>query len=446
MQILLNHDSWKSQNTADTSSSAMAIRYSEALGIIKSVAEDKIGREDRRDIEVVPLEDAVGRTAGEDHVSQAATPLFDVSTVDGYALPSAATATATKKRPITLIVRGAITSGEEPRNNLPSSGDGIPSCFEIQTGTRFPNGTTSHGLDACVKVEHVVTTAFGTQKMITVVEPIPKNANKRTAGSDIQNGARLLRKGVKVQPRHIMALASAGITGVAVQRTPRIAIWSNVELQKTGASVYFLIAAFRELGTHADFKGVLEGSADAQSKTILQQISNAAYDVVVTTGGVSTDLTMALKTLHARVRFDSVAIEPGRSVLFATLPTSHVETAFMVLPGSPVATAACFRFLVVPFVEQLSGDRQSTPKILKMQANHDFRDLSVSCPPRSDCFRHGWIQRNKRGEEYVELSPDQNPAKVSHLAASDCWVHIPRGHSGSCRDTLVYCHPHMSGN
>jgi molybdopterin molybdotransferase len=54
----------------------MAIRYSEALGIIKSVAEDRIERENGRNIEVVPLEDAVGRTAGEDHVSPAATPLF----------------------------------------------------------------------------------------------------------------------------------------------------------------------------------------------------------------------------------------------------------------------------------------------------------------------------------------------------------------------------------
>ncbi|KAF2450831.1 putative molybdenum cofactor biosynthesis protein [Karstenula rhodostoma CBS 690.94] len=424
----------------------MAIRYSEALGMIKSVAEDRIGQEDGRDIEVVPLEDAIGRTAGEDHVSPAATPRFDASTVDGYAISSAATANATKKWPVTFIVRGTITSGEEPRNTLPSSGGGIPSCFEIKTGARLPNGTTGHRLDACVKAEDVVTTAFGSQKMMTVVEPIPTNANKRTAGSDIRNGEVLLEKGDKIQPRHIMALASAGITGAAVRRTLKIAMWSTAELQTTGASIYFLIAAFQELGAHVDFKGVLEGSADAQSKAILPQISNAAYDVVVTTGGVSKDLTMALTTLNARIRFDSVAIEPGRSVLFATLPTCHGETPLIALPGSPVATAACFCFLVVPFVKQLSGDRQGVPKILKMQAKHDFRDLSVSCPVQSDCFKHGWIQRNTRGEEYVQLSPDQNPAKVSHFAASDCWVHVPRGHSGSYRDTLVYCYPHTPGN
>ncbi|OAG05863.1 putative molybdenum cofactor biosynthesis protein [Paraphaeosphaeria sporulosa] len=423
----------------------MAIRYSEALGIIKSVAEDKLGQEDGRDVDVVPLEDAVGRTAGEDHVSPVATPLFDASTVDGYAISSAATANATKKRPVTFIVRGAITTEEELRNGMPSSGGGIPSCFEIKTGARFPTTTTIHSLDACVRAEDVVTTAFGGQKMITVVEPIPKNANKRSAGSDIQNGERLLEKGEKIQARHIMALASAGITGVAVRRALRIAIWSNTDLQITGASVYFLIAAFRELGAYVDFKGVLEGSTDTLSKTVLQQNGNAAYDAVITTGGVSMDLKLALKTLNARIRFDDVAIEPGRSVLFATLPTPYISP-LVALPGSPVATAACFRFLLVPFAMQLSGDRQSVPKILKMQAKHDCRNLSVSCPPHSDCFKHGWIQRNNRGEEYVQLGSDQKPAKVSHFAASDCWVHVPRGHTGSYKDTLVYCYPHTSGS
>jgi molybdopterin molybdotransferase len=436
---------WNSRYTANASWDAMAIRYSEALGIIKSVAEDRIERENGRNIEVVPLEDAVGRTAGEDHVSLAATPLFDASTVDGYAISSAATANATKKRPVTFIVRGSITSGDEPLTT-PSSGGGIPSCFDIRTGTPFPHSPTSHGLDACVKIEDVVTTSFGSQKMITVVEPIPKNANKRTAGSDIQNGEKLLGKGDKIQPQHVMALASAGIIGVAVRRNPRIAIWSNVELQTTDANVIFLTAALRHLGAHADFKGGLKGSAHELSETILQQTNHDVYDVVITTGAVSQDFTLALEALNVRMRFNGVAIEPGHSVFFATLPTPHGETPIIALPGSPVATAACFRFLVVPFIKQLSGVRQDVSKILKMQAKRDFRDLSVSCPPQSDCFKHGRIQWNDRGEEYVELSPDQNPAKVSHFAASDCWVHVPRGHSGSYRDTLVYCYPHALGN
>jgi molybdopterin molybdotransferase len=423
----------------------MAIRYSEALGIIRSAAEDRSGRDDGRDIEVVPLGDAVGRTAGEDHVSPAATPLFDASTVDGYAISSAATANATKKRPVTFIVRGTVTCGDEPLDTL-SSGGGIPSCFEIRTGTRFPHSATSHGLDACVKIEDVVTTAFGSQKMITVVEPILKNASKRTAGSDIQNGEKLLGKGDEIQPRHIMALASAGIIEVAVRRNPKIAIWSNEDLQTTDASLFFLITALRHLGAQADFKGILKGSVDELSEAVLQHTDHGVYDAVITTGTVSQDITLALEALNVRRRFNGVAIEPGHSVSFATLTTPHGEIPIIALPGSPVATAACFRFLVVPFIKQLSGVRQDISKILKMQARHDFRDLSVSCPPQLDCFKHGRIQRNDRGEEYVELSADQNPEKVSHFAASDCWVHIPRGHSGSYRDTLVYCYPHAPGN
>jgi molybdopterin molybdotransferase len=433
----------------------MVMRYSEALGILKQVAVECVERGEGRDIEYVGYEDAVGRIAGQDHLSPIATPPFDISGVEGYAISSVATAKASKKKPITFVVKGTIAVGDEPPEVPPQSGNGIPSCFEMMAGARFPENTSAEVLDACVKLEDVVPTVFGTQKMITVVESIPKNANRRPAGSDLESGHKILAKGETIQSRHIMALASAGFQSVAVGRKLKVAIYSTGNgvtrngSQAMDANGLFLTAALRELEVGAEFLGVLGGDVDKLSGALSHQIERGEYDAIVTTGalskGQSNFVLSALNKLNARIRFHGVSIRPGHPVLFATLPAVHGDVPFFGLPGDAVATAACFRFLVVPFVRQLSGLSNDVPKILRIQQNSGFQDLSKSCPPQSDCFRHGWVQRNERGEEVVTLSADQSPGKVSHYTASNCWVHVPRGHSGNCRDTLVYCYAHAPG-
>ena len=430
----------------------MVVRYSEALGILKQVAVESVERGEGRDIEYVGCEDAIGRIAGQDHVSPGATPRFDVSAVDGYAISSIATANATKKKPVTFVVKGTIAVGDEPPDGPPQSGNGIPSCFEMMAGARFPGSASGETMDACVKLEDVVTTAFGTQKMITVVESVPKNANRRTAGSDLESGHRILEKGERIQSRHIMALASAGFHSIAVSRKLKIAVYSTGNevsrnsSQTMDANGLYLTTALRELESDAQFMGVLGDDAEKLAETLSHQTQRGEYDAVLTTGALSkgqSDFVLsALKKLDARVRFNGVSIRPGHPVLFATLPTIHGDIPFLGLPGDPVATAACFRFLVVPFVRQLSGLGHDVPKILRIQQKNGFQDLSKSCPPHLDCFRHGWVQRNERGEEIVTLSADQSPGKVSHYTASNCWVHVPRGHSGDCRNTLVYCYSH----
>ncbi|KAJ4292423.1 hypothetical protein N0V90_009085 [Kalmusia sp. IMI 367209] len=427
----------------------MAIRYNEALGMLKQVAVETLGREDRILSEDIPLETALGRIAGQQHVSPTATPSSDIAATDGFAISSVSTANATKNRPVTFVVKGTIAAGDELPLCPSTGGGGIPSCFEVKSGARFPDGTGNGALDACVKVEDVVSTVLGSEKMITVVQPVPRDANRRFAGSDLQAGQGILTKGEKIQSIHVMALASAGISMVTVQRKLRVAVCSTkkevachspqTQPNDLDANSLFLLAALRELAIDAEMKG---GFNNVVSGADLQQ---GAYDVVLTTSAEYDSVVPALKARGARIRFHGIAIRPGHPTLFATLPTLHGDLPLIGLPGDAMATAACFRFLVAPLILQLSGARHDVSKIVRLQANNRAQDLLTCCPPHLDCFRHGWIRKGERGEEVVLLSPDQSPEKVSHFAASNCWVHVPRGHSGSYRDTLVYCYAHIAG-
>lgn len=436
---------------------SMAVRYSEALGVLKQVAAELVENKVGRDVENVGLEHAVGRIAGEDHVSPVATPPFDVSDVSGYAISSIATANATKKRPVTFVVKGRAT-GNEPPIVQSRSESGIPSCWEVEAGGRLPDRSIDEALDACVALGDVVPTVFGSQKMITVVESVPKNKNRRFAGSDLVRGHKIISKGETIASRHIVALASAGIRSISVRKKFKIGIWSQDDepgchssqgkLPNLDADGLFLTAALHELAVDTALIGASGNSVDEAPITIRRHVEHGEYDAILIPGAESTGkfgFSMStLKALGARIRFNGVSIQPGHSTWFGTLPTPIGEVPFLGLPGTPGAIAACFRFLVVPFVMHLL-DVHEVPKIVSMKQENGFDDLSKHCPPHSDCFRHGLIAQNERGEEVVVLSADQSTTKVSHYLASQCWVHVPRGHSGSYRGTLVYCYGHTPG-
>jgi len=433
----------------------MAVRYNEALGILKQVAIETLEREDGGKVEEIALQDAGSRIAATSVLSPTATPIFDSATTDGYALSSAATANASRMRPVTFVVKGTIAAGDKPPEVSTAGSTGVPPCFEVSMGAQFPKPALEGQFDACVERMDVIPTVLGSEKMITITSPIQKNANRRIAGSDLQASEKILEKGKTIQPQHIMALASAGFATVAVRKKLRIAVWSTGnELVHRGsekppkvidANGVFLSAALRELGVDVDFMGILEDNADAMSRALLDHARDYTYDVVLTTGAISRGkidlIPSAFKALNTRFRFQEVATRPGNHALFATADFGHGDVPFLALPGSPVEAAACFTFLVTPFIKELTGMRQDVAKIVKIQSQ-SYQDLSMRCPPHFDCFMHGKFRGYDQGD--VILSDNQDTEKISSFAASDCWVHIPRGHSGNYRDTLAYCYPHPS--
>ncbi|KAL0934814.1 molybdopterin biosynthesis protein [Colletotrichum truncatum] len=431
--------------------------YEKALGTLERVAEDVRSGDtytsERQ--EDILLYNAVGRVAAADYTSPAATPRFDTSAMDGYAVCSEATTHASPENPLILQVRGSIAAGDEPvvLNKEVFHGFAEP-CLEIMTGGIFPNVADSkRQFDACVRIEDTAMVSNTPEKgcQIMITKPVLPDANRRFAGCDMQAGEKILRKGDTIRSSHILPLASVGATVLKVFRKPRVAVWSTgKELVSRDASHIpdingpFLMAALQELGAEPKFLGILNDNEMDVREALQEAVDGNQFDMVITSGGVSVGkydfIAPAVISLGGTVCFHGVSIRPGHPVLFAQVPSRFRNIPFFGLPGNPGATAACFRFLVAPFMRHLHEQPTEKPIMAKFEDSWQVssgckKTTSPGLPPLTH-FRHGILRQDQQGDMVVELSKQQSPAKLGPFTSANCWVQM----SGSSYKGLVPCY------
>ncbi|OLN92760.1 putative molybdopterin biosynthesis protein [Colletotrichum chlorophyti] len=438
--------------------------YAAALDVLQDAAYNirEADRTNRSVVhEVVSLEQAVGRIAATDIVSPTATPRFDTSAMDGYAVRSEATKFASPENPLFLHVCGTIAAGDAPAELSKEIFQGsLEPCFELMTGGIFPRvAGAKKQLDACVRVEDTgsVSGPRGQGRRIMVTRPVPPNADRRFAGCDIQLGQRILLKGETIRYSHILPLASVGISEVCVLKKPRVAVWSTgKELASGNVSTIpdvngpFLMAGLREAGADPTFLGVLRDTQAEVREAIQDTVDGGHFDMILTTGGVSVGkfdfVASTLRKIGGKIHFHGVSIRPGHPVLFAQVPGRSRDMPFFGLPGNPGATAACFRFLVVPFLRYWNEQPAETPMIAKCdddissKGGHCTKAASPGMPPMTR-FRHGILQQTPNGEMSVRLSKQQSPAKLGPYIDANCWVQLGGQRKQTWPEGSVACYP-----
>lgn len=382
--------------------------------------------------------------------SPTTTPKFDTSAMDGYALNSANTASATPESPAVFLIKGIMGAGDEPIAVTGDGADGVYPCVEIMTGARFPEP-----FDCCVKLEDTerFTDGISGEQYVKVTKPAKQRQHWRFAGADLKQDEIIIEAEQVVTPAHIMAMASVGITDIEVLRRPRIAVFSTgSELQRRDASRPnlhrindangpYLTAVLGGWG-EVEFLDVLEDEAMSMAESLRFHLSQKRYDVVISTGAVSTGkfdtIPASLQRLGARVVFHGLAIRPGHPALFGAIPREDQgrEMAYFGLPGNPVATAACLRFLVSPYLRFLQGQQLGIPLKARIRADDtETTDGIVSTeearlvstfPSNTDVFRPGILIQHATSESEVILIRDHSPGKIKPFAASNCWIHIHR--------------------
>lgn len=441
----------------------MALSFAAAIGRIQLAADEvKAYENEYRPSECIDIHDAVGRIALEDCVSPTSTPIHDTSAMDGYAIEACATNNASPDNPAVFQVVGILTPGDDP-SLIPKrkKADGKHQCIEIMTGARFPDINSSLGrLSACVRVEDVsmmMSHKAGLdqpEKYIAVTKPVQPWANRRMAGSDIQQSETLLKKGQRIMTSHILPLASVGFQTIRVTGKPRIGIWSTgKEFISEGSHSKdvngpYLTTACREYGAEVAFLGHLDDQAQLLCREFASHAKSGDYDVLITSGAVSAGkfdfVRDALDNSNADVVFHGLNIRPGHPVLFARFPAKR-PVAFFGLPGNPGAVAACFRFLIVPYLRRLQDRKAERPIIAKAAreksgTGEDKESQHIIEPRRGvDCFFTGRLQSTAWGTNAVEFSGRVNSAKLQPFIAANCWVHV---HAGSevAEGSVVDCY------
>jgi molybdopterin molybdotransferase len=357
--------------------------------------------------ETVPVAAASGRVLAEPALAVVDLPPFDSSAMDGYAVRAGET-------PGSLGVTGHSAAGSPFRGTL-----GAGEAVGISTGAEVPRGA-----DAVVPVELVRDHAGRID-----ADGVAAGAHIRRRGGDVRSGDLVVAAGVRLGAPEVGALAAAGLAEVVCSRRPNVAVLSTgSELRAPGETlapgeIYesnsTLLSA--QLASAGALCEVLPPVADDPSGTRAALVRGLAFDVLVTSGGVSVgphDLVRGLLAeLGAAEVFWRVAVRPGKPVAFGV----RGSTLVFGLPGNPVSTLVGFELFVRPALDALQGLTDPRPRYLPGR-------LAVAV--RRNAGRDELVRARARVEaDAVVLEPlgGQESHMIVRSASADALVLVERG-------------------
>jgi molybdopterin molybdotransferase len=386
------------------------ITYHEAINILTSNVS-------LVNTEVVDISAAIGKICAQTITASEALPAFANSAMDGYAIQTKALTDCSPAKPVHLTVTTSIAAGDAA-HVLPAS---IMDACEIMTGAIVPNG-----YDAVIPIE---TVKIISEKEIAISQLLEPGQNIRYPGEDFQINDMILTEGEVIEPRHIMILASFGITQIIVYRKLNVVILStgnelvSVDTkqltmgQVRNSNGIYTAQVLEQLGVSARFLGSFADNLTPVKDKIKQiLLEEPAPDLVITTGAVSAGkwdfIPTLLNELQAEVLFHKVAIRPGKPILAAKLSKN---TYFLGLPGNPISAAVGLRFFAMPLLRHMQGRiiEKTVPAKLNtpIQKKHDLLT-----------FYKAFTHINQHGECMVDILPGQESFKMKPLLTANCWA------------------------
>ena len=278
-------------------------------------------------------------------------PMFDNSSMDGYAVRLEDVASASEDSPVQLPVIGDIAAGAPPTYTVQTG-----MSVRIMTGALVPPGA-----EAVVPLEWTDGGIAG----VSVRRAPTSGAHIRRRGEDVQEGQVILDAGTRLGPGQLGLLAAVGRDRVVVRPRPRVVIISTgSELVEPGtptrpgqiheSNSYILTTAAREAGAVAFRVGIVPDDDRSLMNAIEDQLIRA--DLVLTSGGVSVGAYDVVKEVLSRlgtVTFDTVAMQPGKPQGFGTIGPD--STPIITLPGNPVSSYVSFEVFVRPVIKRMLG-------------------------------------------------------------------------------------------
>lgn len=374
--------------------------------------------------ETLALAAADGRYLAEDIVSTLDVPPLDNSAMDGYALCCADVTTVGTGLPVAQripagTVGHALAAGTAAR---------------IFTGAPVPAGADAvvmqerceHGPDGSVIVNHV-----------------PRSGeNIRRAGEDIARGATVLAAGTRLGAAEIGLAAAVGRAELKVKRPLRVALMATGdELAEPGQPLppggiynsnrYFLRTLLEALGCTVTDSGRVPDSLD-ETRRVLRTAADG-HDLILSTGGVSVgeeDHVKPAVEAEGELAMWKIGIKPGKPLAFGHIKKVGADgTAFIGLPGNPVAAFVTFLILVRPFLLKRMGAARLLPVARAM--------VSASAWTRGDARRE-FLRARVTGDGRVELYPNQGSGVLTSCAWADGLIDNPSGGTFEPGDTVRF--------
>lgn len=285
--------------------------------------------------ETVPVAQSLNRVTKEAAYAKYCSPLFNASAMDGIAVISERTRTATEAEPVLLR--------ETEDYMVVDTGDPIRPPY-----------------DAVIMAEDLVETREG----VLIVASAAPWQHVRPIGEDIVAGEMILPSSHKIRPIDVGVLLSAGITEIQVVKKPRVAIFpTGTEIiepeqepdPESGSIVESNSRMFENMVTEAGGEARRFPPIIDDYQQIRDSIDRAVseFDMVIVNAGSSAgteDYTVHVLRELGEVLVHGVAIKPGKPVILAIVRGKPV----IGLPGYPVSAYIGFENFAEPVLAMMT--------------------------------------------------------------------------------------------
>lgn len=360
--------------------------------------------------EEVEVEKAIGKVLTINVKSTIASPPFNMSAMDGYAIKLNKSSNILK--PFQVI--DEIFAGENSAVKINNH-----QAVRIFTGGKIPTGANTIIIQENVKV-------LKNNKILINQDSFADNFIRKK-GQDYKKGKTLLKKGKKINARDIGLLLSSGINKITVYRTPNVAIIATgnelLEPNKKliankiyASSLYMLKNLLKLSGTKCIGLKIIKDDEKLIKKYIK---SLKKPDIIITTGGVSVgkkDLVKStLKKLGMEQKFWKVLVKPGKPILYGKIKNTHVFG----LPGNPVSTYVCYLLFVLETISRMSGRSNNFLKTKKAV----LLEAIINNSTRESYYRGKYFMVNNKLS--VITLKSQDSSLLNNLSTANCLIKVP---------------------
>ena len=359
---------------------------------------------------------------------------------DGFAVNSKDTNKLNKNNPQNFKILKTISAGDNPRINKIKKNV----TAEVMTGALIPKG-----FDTIIPIEKIIFDKD--KKYIKINKKIKKNQHIRFAGSDYKKKDLIIKKGTIIQPSHILAFKTLGITKIKVKKKPNILFFSTgneisnnkkiVNWKVRNSNSHYIKSLSKNFMFNFIDGGILRDKDEKLFKKKIEKSIKSKIDIIITSGAVSAGkhdfVPSIVKKFNLSNFFKGVLIRPGKPILFAKL--KGFEKAIFGLPGNPISSSACFRFFVYPYLLNILGVKTEKAFKAKLKDNYTKSKKIIR-------FLKARLTSTNDGKLEIEVLKGQESFRIKSFIESNVWGLFKDGQSNFKKGELIDCYSPIGSN
>ncbi len=402
--------------------------YNEALKILKK-SKIKISNE------IIKSMSGLNRICSSNIYAKNNYPYENNSSLDGFAIKFNHTKDVSHKNYKKFKIVGSISAGSKPYRKILKKNEAV----EIMTGGIMPNGSNS-----IIPMEDCTSLKDGKNRYILIKKAYKKFENVRLKGSDYRFKDLVIKKNTLINSSHIKALKALGIEKINVKKKINVVFFSSgneiseknhIDKWKIRNSNHYYLKSLNNSFLF-NFKnlGILRDNDEDKFYKKILKIFKSKTNIIITSGAVSKGrfdfIPKVINKLKLSHSFKNVSIRPGKPILFAKFKGK--SKVIFGLPGNPISTAACFRFFVFPYIQNILG--LNPERSIKAKLKNNFIKKKIFTR-----FVKSKLSTTKDGKLEVEILDGQESFRIKSFVNSNTWVLLPDGKAKFKKGELVDC-------